>query len=242
MGVQTHADCASVGWIGLYKLKALRRTSKGLRIFGAASAPHVWRSFPDSGSAWTARFSGAMLIVMPNLICRACLPVIVWLSLAGNLCGLPQPSEVKLSPAVVKVHANRCVRLTPEQREWLGPEWERFLPFVRSCEVTWQKSPPLYVLTVWADQFEATLPKDAPAEKLPKPMIAAKDGKVLGRLPVGFPLDPPRTSDISFTNWSGGFPHRVRIAVADPTVLGDHTLVLDWDAQDHAFVSKKSKK
>jgi hypothetical protein len=139
---------------------------------------------------------------------------------------------------MVKIRASQCTPLTTQQREWLGPEWQRFLPFVRSCEVTWRKSAPLYVLSIWAEDFEATLPKDAPAERLPKPIIAANDGKVLGRLPIGFPLDPPRTTDVSFTKWLDGFPHRICIAVTDPTVLGNHSLVLTWSSQEHLFIGK----
>jgi hypothetical protein len=143
--------------------------------------------------------------------------------------------------SAVKLRVAQCIPVPPQQRAWLGEDWERFLPFVHSCEVKRQKSRPIFVLSVWAEQFEATLPKGAPAERLPKPLIASSDGKVLGRLPVGFPDDPPRSSEISFSNWVRGFPRKIRIVVNDPTVTGDRTLVLEWNPESGSYVSKKTK-
>ena len=100
----------------------------------------------------------------------------------------------------------------------------------------------LYILSVWAEELEATLPKGAPAETLPKPLIASQEGRVLGRLPVGFPDDPPRSSGISFSDWLHGIPRQIRVAVKDPTVVGDHTLILQWNPESKTYVRSKTEK
>lgn len=128
-----------------------------------------------------------------------------------------------------------------EQRTWLGVEWQPFVPYVKSCEVKRASSAELYVISVWADDYEAQLPKDAPAVKFPKPLIVSKDGKTLGRLPLGFPRDPPRSSDVTFTKWSGGFPRQIRVGVDDPTVAGNSTLLLEWNTQSNSFVPSTTK-
>jgi len=148
----------------------------------------------------------------------------------------------KASPRTVKVRVDRCVLLPPQQRPWLGQEWERFLPFVRSCEVKRGNSPPIYVLAISAEDFEATLPRDAPAERLPKPLVASSDGRVLGRLPIGFPDDPPRSSEVSFSDWVRGFPRQIQISVNDPTVLGDRVIVMDWYPTAKTYVSRQKEK
>jgi hypothetical protein len=70
----------------------------------------------------------------------------------------------------------------------------------------------------------------------------SKDGKILGRLPLGFPRDPPRSSDVTFTDWLDGFPQQIRVDVDDPTVSGNSTLLLDWHAQSRWYVQSLNKR
>jgi hypothetical protein len=201
MGIQANADCASVGWIVVQ-----------------TEGPSVHPEGPSHVRVsriilWKPTCAGAILVNMPKSHVGACALAFVALAFGGDLRAESAPPPAKSPSAIVKVNASRCVKLPPEQQHWLGPEWQRFLPFVRSCSVTLRKSPPLYLLSVWADDFEANLPKDAPAEPLPKPLIVDHDGNILGRL-----------------------------AVTDPTVTGNHSIVLDWNPADHSFIRKTARK
>lgn len=158
-----------------------------------------------------------------------------------NAYGNAQTSGAHVVPVSVKLDPARCISVTAQQRTWLGTEWQPFLTFVKACRVRRDDPANLFVISVWEDDYEAQLPKDAPAPKYPKPLIVTKDGKVLGRLPLGFPRDPPRSSDLTFTKWSDGFPHRIRLEIDDPTVIGNSRLLLEWDAQSNSFIQSGKK-
>jgi hypothetical protein len=166
-----------------------------------------------------------------------------WLS---GICILAQPAAQNVhslpSSRAVKVRTEACISVTAEQRRWLSQEWDRFLPFVHSCEVRRENSAPIYVLSIWVREFEATLPDGAAAQPTPKPIVASKDGKILAHLPEGFPEDPPRSSQISFSNWVDGFPRQIEIRVDDPAVLGNRTIHLDWDTELETYMTRKSSR
>jgi hypothetical protein len=124
----------------------------------------------------------------------------------------------------------------------LDREWLDFAAFVKSCPVARAGSAVLYVISVAQDQYEAHLPKDAPVPRFPKPLIVAKDGKTLGRLPVGYPRDPPRSSEVTFTDWFQNFPRQIRVEIDDPAVTGNSTVLLYWHAQTHSYVSQQKQR
>lgn len=166
-----------------------------------------------------------------------------WLS---GICILAQPAAQYAnslpSSRGVKVRTESCIPVTVQERRWLSQESDRFLAFVRSCEVRRENSNPLYVLSIWAREFEATLPDGAAAQPIPKPIVASKDGTILAHLPVGFPEDPPRSSQIRSSNWVDGFPHQIEIRVDDPAVLGNRTIHLDWDTELKTYMNRKSSR
>jgi hypothetical protein len=143
---------------------------------------------------------------------------------------------------LVKVNLRTCRNLTDSQNGWLGPEWAPYKAFTKSCEVKQGKTTALYLISVWADDYYAKQPASAEAVKFPKPILAAPDGKPLGRLPMDFPVDPPRTLSVTFARWVSGFPHEVRLWVDDPTVVGDHSLPsLEWDPAAKTYQKSKSQ-
>ena len=157
-----------------------------------------------------------------------------------SACGYAQTQNKRPATAGVKVRPDSCRRLTDTQRAWLGPEWQPFEAYAKSCEVKRSGSTALYLVSVWADDYEARLPAGAPAVKLPKPVLVSKDGTILGRLPVGFPRDPPRSTDVTFTKWAGDFPAQIRVDVEDPTVVGNHSLTVRWEPASKQFVELKT--
>jgi len=160
--------------------------------------------------------------------------VCLLLSLA---CARQALSEPRSS---VRVRAAACTPLTAQERSWLGPEWDSFLPFVRSCTVRRKNSQTVFLLSVWAIDFEASLPKGAPAARLPKPVVVSTEGRILAHLPAGFPDDPPRSSQVSFFDWVDGFPRRIRVRIKDPAVFGNREAILSWDEASRTYTSTES--
>ena len=143
----------------------------------------------------------------------------------------------------VRLDPRACRPLPPAQRNWLGKDWLPFQNFVKSCEVTRGKATVLYVISIWVDEYYASLPPSLPAVKFPRPIVAGPDGKVLGSLPMNFPRDPPRTLDVTFVRWSDNFPQQIQFWVEDPTVLGNHSVPpIDWDAKRGRFLRRNTKK
>jgi hypothetical protein len=160
---------------------------------------------------------------------------------APNACGDAHTRGASTVSGGLKLQSEKCTAVSAEQRDWMGVEWQPFLPYVRACEVKRANSVALYVISVWVDEYEAHLPKDDPATRFPKPLIVSKDAKTVGRLPIGFRRDPPRSSDVTFAKWSDGFPLQIWIKVDDPTVTGNSTVLLEWNAQSNSFGQSKTK-
>lgn len=153
---------------------------------------------------------------------------------------LASPSAI--SGPLVTVRPGDCIPASRQQKNWLGSVWVPFQPFVKSCEVKSGRKTVLYLISVWADDYEAKLPESAPSVKFPKPILLGPAGVVLGELPMNFPRDPPRTLTVTFARWLGGFPHEVRFWVDDPTVLGNHSIPsLEWDAGSRIFRRSRRK-
>ena len=140
----------------------------------------------------------------------------------------------------VKVDAARCSAVTASQLAWLSTDWQPFAAFAKACAVK-HGTAQLFLISVWVDDYEAKLAKDAPAPKYPKPVIASVDGKILGRLPLVFPRDPPKSSEVTFGKWADGLPREIRVDVEDPALGGNRTLWLDWDVHANSFVQVKKK-
>jgi hypothetical protein len=193
---------------------------------------------PSKGRIWTlSRAGGTLVHTMRVHLLAAWFSSVCLLSQAGVRSALSEPP----SPAV-RVRTEACIPVTAQQRAWLSPEWDRFLPFVRSCEVKHKNSAPIFLLSIWAREFEASLPNGAPFERLPKPIVASVDGRILAHLPVGFPEDPPRSSQISFLDWVDGLPKQIRIGVSDPAVLGNRRVFLDWNPTSRTYVTREPAK
>ena len=99
----------------------------------------------------------------------------------------------------------------------------------------------LRVITVSAQRFYASIPDGSVTEKLPQPLILSATGLPIGRLPYSYPDDPPFAAKLGFDEWRDGMPRLIRIAVHDPTVTGDHELVMNSDESKREYVGGAEK-
>jgi hypothetical protein len=172
--------------------------------------------------------------------CLAAVPA-CWLGFLATACASSQTGP-RASAQALELDPDSCRPLPRERQSWLGAEWKPYLPFVKSCEVRRGKTAALFVISVWANDYYASLPSSASAVDLPKPILASADGKTLGRLPEVFPRDPPRTLDVTFANWESDFPREIRLRLEDPSVTGDRNLPpLIWDPNTHTYNTRKKK-
>jgi hypothetical protein len=156
---------------------------------------------------------------------------VVAASLIVVSCGAgPHQATERLDPAA-------CRPAASEETRGLHEEWGRFLSYVQACEVKDDAGKAvLVVLTVSATHFYEKLPSGAETVALPKPLITTPEGEVVGSLPFAFPDDPPFALQVTFADWTRGWPHRIALFVKDPTVTGDHPLEpLRWDAASRRF-------
>jgi hypothetical protein len=149
------------------------------------------------------------------------------------------PAQTRKLSDLVRLDPKRCVAIETEKRQWLTPEWQRFLDFVNVCPVRQDSArPQLFIVTIRVLDFDATLPENAPAPKYPLPLIVLPDGTRVGSLPYPFPDDPPRTLRVSFRNWRDGFPSEIMLYLDDPTVTGSRSMpALKWNAARKQYSS-----
>jgi hypothetical protein len=133
--------------------------------------------------------------------------------------------------------AAACRPPTSAQAGWLPAEWAPFARAVRVCAIRDGARPAgLLVVSVWADAWYAPLPDGAVDVALPRPLLMAPDGRVLGTLPSNFPDDPPASLRLRFVGWHDGLPAEIRMCLASPTPAGDQPLApLRWQSATHRY-------
>jgi hypothetical protein len=152
-----------------------------------------------------------------------------------SLASLSSPSRGEV-PDSVRINLNRCKIAAADEVRSLGPDWEKYTRFIHSCSVRRESAPAFTLFSVWADEYEATLPASAPAGKYPLPVLLSPSGRKYGTLPVNFPVDPPVALVPVFSRWKNGFPHEIRLLMIDPTPDGNHWLnPLHWDPRSQVF-------
>ena len=154
------------------------------------------------------------------------------------LAACHSPTESTPVPASAQF---KCAPRTGGAAE-LPQEWQRFGAHIDECSLhAADGKVALRVVTVSAQRYYASKPDGAVTEKLPQPLILSATGSPLGRLPYSYPDDPPFAADLEFEQWRDGMPRLIRIAVHDPTVTGDHGLVMNWDESKREYVGGAEK-
>lgn len=133
--------------------------------------------------------------------------------------------------------AATCKPPTATQSASLPAEWTPFARAVRVCGIREGAKPAgLLVVSVWADAWYAPMPNGTTDVAMPRPLLLAPDGRVLGTLPANFPDDPPASLRLRFADWHDGLPAEIRMCLSSPTPAGDQPLApLRWQAATHRY-------
>ena len=163
-------------------------------------------------------------------LAAVCLSAIVAAESLVACAGVESSIVVRLSEAKERLP-------TDSERKSLPSDWADLLPHVRSHDVV--RADGEVALTVVAVSALSVYDKQPPGAltiRLPKALLIAKSGEVVGELPMSYPDDPPFELEATFAAWVAGWPQRIELFVRDPTVSGDRALPpLVWDAQARRF-------
>jgi hypothetical protein len=163
----------------------------------------------------------------------------VWLIIAA-VAGMCAPSPAADQREKITVDPAHCTRLSDAQKQWLTPEWQRYLEYTRICAIGNRRSETaLFLVSVHADLYYKSQPGQPVHQvTLPNPLLFLPSGDVLGSLPYNFPDDPPAELRVTFTQWEQGFPERIELYLTDPRAAGSRPLPpLRWNAAQRKFLS-----
>ena len=136
----------------------------------------------------------------------------------------------------ITLEASTC---TPVDASTALPEsWSKYRGSTRLCALTRQQNQiaKVSLLSVFVDDYYAGLPKDAPWESFPLPMLIDPSGRCLAQMPHLFPSDPPNQLVVRAGGWKQGTPTLLRLDVLSPAVGGNYSLPsLKWDAQSKRY-------
>ena len=175
---------------------------------------------------------------------RATLPFAHWRSHAS--CALLAAAALTMAscadaapplPRPFHPDAATCQAPTAAQSAWLPAEWTPFARAIRVCAIREGAKPAgLLVVSVWAEAWYAPLPNGTTDVAMPRPLVMAPGGQVLGTLPANFPDDPPASLRLRFVDWHDGLPAEIRMCLSSPTPAGDQPLApLRWQAAIHRY-------
>ncbi len=125
----------------------------------------------------------------------------------------------------------------------LSDEWRPFAQFIDVCRLESPGSAPsLEIISASATRYYKDQPSGAVTVPLPKPIIRSTEQVEVGRLPYGYPDDPPMTMELTFSDWRDGRPRQIEVFVRDPTVSGDrHLTPMRWDSTTSRYVGGTEK-
>jgi hypothetical protein len=136
----------------------------------------------------------------------------------------------------ITLDASRC---KPVDASAALPEsWSKYRGSTRICALTRKQNQTAKVslLSVFVDDYYLGLPKDAPWESFPLPMLVNSSGQCLAQLPHLFPSNPPSQLVIRAGGWKQDAPTLLRLDVLSPAVGGNYSLPsLKWDVQSKRY-------
>ena len=116
----------------------------------------------------------------------------------------------------------------------LESEWQPVAAHIIACVVIDPDGlPALEILSVSAQSLYDERRRDPATLAMPRPLILLPGGRLAGRLPYGYPDDPPRATTLEFSQWRAGLPRRIAMRVNAPT--GEHLVVMQWDAMTASY-------
>jgi hypothetical protein len=139
----------------------------------------------------------------------------------------------------VRLQERQCVPVDSVQRAQLPQSFTKYVSFVKSCPVgIFGAKPALFIVAVWVDDYYTSQPGTPYSEDIPKPVIVATDGRLLGALPEAYPGALPLATKLVFRNWRRSWPNRIEI-IASTAALGSPPRYkpLIWDDAKSLFIS-----
>lgn len=155
----------------------------------------------------------------------------------GGQASAKSRAAARNSSRAVPLDARQCRALKENEKPWVDPGWGDLARFAIICPLESSRGTPvLYVLSVDGDRVVQSPGQGPIAPKVPEAVILTPDGVTVGTLPFAFPFDPPVNLYVTFTGWSGDFPHTIELYVEDPAVSGNRKLSpLRWDPARKRF-------
>lgn len=120
----------------------------------------------------------------------------------------------------------------------LGPDWVRLKPYLQRCKVYGPDGRVgLLVDIVRLDlALEDDFFKAHSYKAVPLPILRDASGRTVGRLPEGFPVDPPGELKVRFTRWNATVPQELELYEAGESALAPHALPsLRWNKRTRSY-------
>ena len=126
----------------------------------------------------------------------------------------------------------------------LPEAWSKYRESTRICSLARNDSQVAQVslVSVFVDDYYRGLPKDAPWESFPMPMLVDPSGRCLAQLSHLFPSEPPSRLVVQAGGWKNGVPTLLRFNVLNPAVDGNYRLPsMKWDEQTKRYLLAATK-
>ncbi len=169
----------------------------------------------------------------------------VWILLLCTVLATVLNARGEGSQDFILLKPNDCVPLDKKVVLQLPNKWRKYAGFVKICGLKRKKADTANVslISIWVNDYYATLPPNAPSEECPLPLIVDKTYRQIGQLPELYPTDPPRELDVRYGKWNSGMPMEIRIHVYNPAVTGNYDYApLIWNKSQRLYQMKKSGK
>ncbi len=157
--------------------------------------------------------------------------LLLLIAASGTFC-----TSVAQAEGWVTLDASRCKPV--DVAATLPDAWSKYRGSTRICPLTRHQSDVAQVslLSVFVDDYYLGLPKDAPWESFPQPMLVDPSGQCLARLSHLYPSEPPSQLVVRAGGWKQGVPTLLRFDVLNPAVSGNYSLPgLKWDMQTKRY-------
>lgn len=138
----------------------------------------------------------------------------------------------------VRLDAMGCAAMPLRNAAALGAGWATMARYVQRCAI---RAPGGHVgLLVDIVRMDRAMHDGFAGSHTyaaaPLPVLRTADGRILGHLPEGFPIDPPGQLKVRFTRWQGDLPREIVLYQAGESALAPYSLPsLRWDVRSRSY-------
>ena len=141
-------------------------------------------------------------------------------------------------PYSVRLDVRQCAPMPARDVAALGAEGVTLARYVERCRVPGPDGrDAMQVDIVRIDRAtDDGFFKHRAADAVPLPILRLPSGRIVGRLPEGFPVDPPGELKVRFLHWQGAMPREIALYEAGESALAPHALpLLRWDERGRSY-------